>query len=128
MTKKQRIPQLYLKIDYGDRVRIGPGKVQLLRLIRERNSISGAARAMGMSYRRAWLLVEETNLIFGQPVISTHVGGKGHGGAQLTPLGEKVIEVYETIIAQAQAAVEAELLSLSGDAASIAKIKRASAE
>lgn len=124
MSKKQRIPHLYLKIDYGDRVRIGPGKVQLLKLIRERNSISGAARAMDMSYRRAWLLVEETNLIFGQPVISTHVGGRGHGGAQLTPLGEKVIETYEVIMAKAQAAVEDELKSLSCDMASIAKIKK----
>lgn len=128
MTKKRRTPHLYLKIDYGDRVRIGPGKVQLLQFIRERNSISAAARAMGMSYRRAWLLVEETNMIFGQPVISTHVGGKGHGGAELTPLGEKVIETYQTIIAKAQAIVEAELQSLAGDAASIAKIKRKSSE
>lgn len=127
MTKKRITPHLYVKIDYGDHVRIGPGKVQLLRLIREKNSISAAARAMDMSYRRAWLLVEETNKIFGQPVISTHVGGKGHGGAQLTVLGEKIISSYEAIVAKAQAAVEAELKSLITDASCVAKAKRDSA-
>jgi molybdate transport system regulatory protein len=124
MVDKRSIPHLYLKIDYGDRVRIGPGKVQLLKLIRDKNSISAAARAMDMSYRRAWLLVEETNKIFGQPVISTHVGGKGHGGAALTPLGEKIIQTYETIVAKAGAAVREELEALTGDAAGIAKSKR----
>jgi molybdate transport system regulatory protein len=124
MTKNRLVPHLYLKIDYGDRVRIGPGKVQLLKLIREKSSISAAARAMGMSYRRAWLLVEETSKIFGRPVISTHVGGKGHGGAQLTPLGEKVIETYETIVAKTEAVVEAELQALCADAAAVAKARR----
>jgi molybdate transport system regulatory protein len=124
MVKKLLIPHLYLKIDYGDRVRIGPGKIELLKLIREKNSISAAARAMDMSYRRAWLLVEETNKIFGQPVISTHVGGRGHGGAQLTSLGEKIIAMYETIIAKTQEAVAAELESLVTDAACVAKAKR----
>jgi molybdate transport system regulatory protein len=127
MVRKRLIPHLYVKVDYGDRVRIGPGKVQLLKLIREKSSISAAARAMNMSYRRAWLLVEETNKIFGQPVISTHVGGKGHGGAQLTALGEKVISSYETIIAKAEAAVEAELQSLATDPSCAAKARRDSA-
>lgn len=124
MAKKRITPHLYVKIDYGDRVRIGPGKVALLKLIREKNSISAAARAMEMSYRRAWLLVEETNTIFGQPVISTHVGGRGHGGARLTPLGEKVIATYEAIIAKAEATVAAELEALMTDAACVAKAKR----
>lgn len=125
MTGKTCTPHLYLKIDYGDRVRIGPGKIQLLKLIREKSSISAAARAMDMSYRRAWLLVEETSRILGGPVISTHVGGRGHGGARLTPLGERVIETYETIIAKAEAAVAAELQSLAAAASAIASAKRA---
>lgn len=125
MSGKTNVPRLYLKIDYGDRIRIGPGKIQLLKLIREKNSISAAARAMDMSYRRAWLLVEETSKILGEPVISTHVGGRSHGGAQLTPLGEWVITTYEAVIAKAEAAVAAELQALAADPAAIARAKRA---
>jgi molybdate transport system regulatory protein len=115
MSSKRHVPHFHLKLDYGNGLRIGPGKVQLLKLIREQNSISAAARAMDMSYRRAWLLVEETSKIFGQPVITTHVGGKGHGGAKLTPLGEKIISTYEAIVVKAEAAVAAELQALAAD-------------
>jgi molybdate transport system regulatory protein len=112
MAKNERVPRVYLKIDYGDKIRIGPGKVQLLKLIDEKNSISAAARAMNMSYRRAWLLVEETTQIFGQPVVSTHIGGKGHGGAKLTALGQAIIANYERAVAKAEAAIAEELHAL----------------
>ena len=117
MTRKRHVPSFHLKLEYGNGERIGPGKVQLLKLIREHNSISAAARAMGMSYRRAWLLVESTGKIFGQPVVTTHVGGKGHGGAKLTPLGEEIISTYETIVAKAEAATVAERQALAVDTA-----------
>lgn len=112
MANEESVPRVYLKIDYGNRVRIGPGKVQLLKLIGEKHSISAAARAMNMSYRRAWLLVEETARIFGQPVIATHVGGKGHGGAELTALGEKIVTTYESAVAKAEEAIASELRAL----------------
>jgi molybdate transport system regulatory protein len=112
MAKNVAVPKVYLKIDYGDKIRIGPGKVQLLKLIAEKNSISAAARAMNMSYRRAWMLVDETAQIFGMPVITTRIGGKGHGGAELTELGVAIIENYERALAKAEVAISEELQAL----------------
>jgi molybdate transport system regulatory protein len=128
MAKNVAVPKVYLKIDYGDKIRIGPGKVQLLKLIGERNSISAAARAMNMSYRRAWLLVDETAQIFGKPVIITRIGGKGHGGAELTELGMAIIENYERAIAKAEAAIAEELQALATTAKSASKRKATPAD
>ena len=66
---------------------IGPGKADLLQAIEETGSISAAARSMGMSYRRAWLLIDTMNQCFREPVVDTATGGKGGGGAQITPFG-----------------------------------------
>ena len=76
------LPSLSLRIDLGTRKRIGPGKIQLLENIRACGSISAAGRAMNMSYRRAWLLVNEMNRMCGQAVVETREGGK-HGFAGL---------------------------------------------
>jgi molybdate transport system regulatory protein len=116
MSNTRRIPTFHLKLDYGNGVRIGPGKVELLKLIQRESSISAAARAMNMSYRRAWLLVEETGRIFGQPVVTARVGGRGHGGASLTALGEHIIRTYDAILAKARAAAEAEMQAMGTDA------------
>ena len=80
---------------------IGPGKIQLLRLIQEHQSISGAARAMKMSYRRAWLLVDELNGLFKRPLVEKWFGGKARGGAKLTPTGVKLLETYEAVVERA---------------------------
>lgn len=85
---------------------MGPGKADLLDAIHQHGSISAAARALGMSYRRAWLLVETMNRSFQQPLVSTLAGGKQGGGTQLTALGEQVLQRYRTLCAQAQAAVQ----------------------
>jgi len=95
---------------------IGPGKIELLRQIREHRSISAAARAMKMSYRRAWLLVEELNAMFALPVVVTWTGGRSRGGAALTPTGEKLVSTYESVVERAESAsrdVLDELWSLS---------------
>jgi molybdate transport system regulatory protein len=105
-----------LKIDFGTDVRLGPGKVRLLELIAESGSISAAARQMEMSYRRAWLLIEELNGIFGQPVIETAAGGTGGGGARVTPHGEKIIATFRDVEREADALVKAKF-------GAIAKIK-----
>jgi molybdate transport system regulatory protein len=86
-----------LRIMFDEDRRLGPGKIALLEAIAATGSISGAARAMGMSYRRAWLLLDATNAMFAEPVAETSQGGQRGGGAQLTPFGRQVIERYQAI-------------------------------
>ena len=83
-----------LRIYHDTVVAIGPGKVDLLEAIAETGSISAAARAMKMSYRRAWMLVETMNDCFDQPLVSTITGGRSGGGATLTEQGETVLNAY----------------------------------
>lgn len=89
--------KLWIRVDLGGDDRIGPGKVALLRAIKTEQSISAAARAIGMSYRRAWLLIDALKKSFGAPLVETHIGGRGRGGAQLTELGEAVVAGYDEI-------------------------------
>ncbi|MGJ4860457.1 winged helix-turn-helix domain-containing protein [Labrys sp. La1] len=91
------MPSLSLRIDLDPEGRIGPGKIELLENIASLGSISAAGRAMGMSYRRAWDLVEEINQIFGKPVATRQIGGKNGGGAVLTPLGLALIARFRAI-------------------------------
>lgn len=93
--------ELWIKLNLPGVGQIGPGKIDLLRQIREQESISGAARAMKMSYRRAWLLVAELNKLFEKPVVEAWAGGKSRGGASLTKLGEKLIENYDSVVERA---------------------------
>ncbi len=93
-------PELWIKLTFPGLGQIGPGKVTLLRNIAQHNSISAAARAMDMSYRRAWLLVEEVNGLFDNPVVIKWQGGESRGGASLTEFGEALIEQYDTLVRQ----------------------------
>ncbi|WP_085582657.1 winged helix-turn-helix domain-containing protein [Thalassospira mesophila] len=97
--------KIRLKIDLPGGVRLGYGKVDLLCAVEAEKSISAAARKMGMSYRRAWLLIDELNKSFTTPVIATKIGGKAHGGAELTPMGHKVIALYIAAEQQAKQAL-----------------------
>ena len=92
---------------------IGPGKIELLRKIREHQSISAAAREMNMSYRRAWLLVDDLNAVFRQPVVAKWMGGSSRGGAMLTPTGERLVESYDAVVERADSANRALLDELS---------------
>ena len=89
--------RLSIRIDLENGDRIGPGKVALLEAIRATGSISGAARALGMSYRRAWLLVEEINHALREPAVAAETGGRRGGGAVVTPAGEQLVGHYRTI-------------------------------
>jgi molybdate transport system regulatory protein len=91
------MPSISIRIDLDPKGRIGPGKIELLEKIASLGSISAAGRAMSMSYRRAWELVEETNTIFGRPVASAQVGGRQGGGATLTPLGVELVSRFRAI-------------------------------
>jgi molybdate transport system regulatory protein len=104
--------RLSIRIDLAGACRVGPGKMRLLELIDETGSISAAGRAMAMSYRRAWLLVESLNSAFRAPVVAAQPGGRRGGGASLTPAGRALLERYRTIERTAAAAVEPELAAL----------------
>ena len=91
------MPSLSLRIDLDPEGRIGPGKIELLEQIAAFGSISAGARAMSMSYKHAWDLVEEMNQIFGKPVVAAQTGGRRGGGAQLTTVGLAVISRYRAI-------------------------------
>src|SRR6201987_4574723 len=86
-----------ISIVFESGARIGPGKAALLESIRETGSISAAAREMGMSYKRAWLLLDSMNQASTEPVIKAAPGGAGGGGAILTPFGAEVLERYRCI-------------------------------
>jgi len=92
---------LSLRIDLGEG-RFGPGKAKLLEAIDEAGSISGAARALGMSYARAWTLTEEMNGLFAAPLVETFAGGARRGGARLTETGKSVSALYAEVCRQAE--------------------------
>ncbi len=86
-----------LRVMLDDEIAFGPGKADLLDAIRATGSISGAGKQMGMSYRRAWLLVDSMNRCFQKPLVDTAKGGANGGGTQLTELGEHVLQHYRAL-------------------------------
>ena len=104
--------RLTVRVDFGAERALGPGKIRLLEAIGKTGSISRAGRALGMSYRRAWLLVDDMNRCFRAPVVATQPGGAQGGGAALTPFGLELIEMYRTVEAQATAAAKPHLQAL----------------
>lgn len=109
-------PKLSLRIDLPNGSRLGPGKVALLESVRERRSIAAAARDHGMSYRRAWLLIDDMNRAYTEPVVMTYPGRSQGAGAELSPFGERLVALYRT----------AERDAAQGAASSLAQITAAS--
>ncbi|MBA3508019.1 MAG: LysR family transcriptional regulator [Betaproteobacteria bacterium] len=101
-----------LRITHGPDIAVGPGKIDLLEAIAATGSITGAAKFLDMSYRRAWLLVDTMNRCFKTPVVEAEAGGKRGGGTRLTPLGAEVVRRYRNVEAQAQKAAATELRAL----------------
>ncbi|MCA0432296.1 MAG: winged helix-turn-helix domain-containing protein [Proteobacteria bacterium] len=106
---------LSIRIDFGPGHRLGPGKIALLEQIAALGSIAAGGRALGMSYRRAWELVDEINQIFGQPVLMPKTGGRKGGGAALTPLGLTLISRYRAIERAAMVAAESHMKALDAE-------------
>ena len=104
--------RLTVRVDFGADRALGPGKIRLLEAIGKTGSISRAGRALGMSYRRAWLLIDDMNRCFRAPVVATQPGGVRGGGAALTPFGVALIENYRAIEVQAAAAAMPRLQAL----------------
>jgi molybdate transport system regulatory protein len=105
-------PVARLRIILGDAIAVGPGKADLLEGIRETGSIAAAGRRMGMSYKRAWLLVETMNSCFSRPLVEAAKGGKWGGGARLTKLGEEVLARYRRMQTATGRAIADDLAAL----------------
>lgn len=97
MTTPMPAPKISIRIDLPNGSRLGPGKIALLESVREKRSISAAARDHAMSYRRAWLLIDDLNRAFAEPVVTTFPGRSQGTGAQLTPFGARLIELYRAV-------------------------------
>ncbi len=103
---------LSLRIDFDGADSVGPGKIRLLELLKETGSIAAAGRAMDMSYRRAWLLIDALNRSFREPVVATKLGGNGGGGAELTRFGAELVAHYRDMETVAHAALRPHLSAL----------------
>jgi molybdate transport system regulatory protein len=103
---------LRLTLVLNSGARIGPGKAALLESVHSSGSISGAARAMGMDYKRAWLLIDSLNQAFVTPAVDRTTGGAGGGGAVLTPFGEELLRRYRELEAAAGKLAAADLKAL----------------
>ena len=110
-----------LRIDFDDDRYIGHGRIELLELIGHHGSIAKAAKQMGMSYKRAWYLVDDFSAIFSEPLIERQHGGKGGGAAVLTPLGTEVVRQYRQMEAKAMAMFAKPLASMERHLAPAAK-------
>ena len=97
------VPSVRFRLDFGVDEAVGPGKIALLEQIGRGGSLSQAARDLKMSYRRAWQLLDSVNGAFPEPVVLTQKGGRGGGGATLTPFGCALIESYRAFDVQVQA-------------------------
>lgn len=101
--------KLTLRIDLAPLGAVGPGKIRLLESIDQTGSISAAGRALNMSYRRAWLLIDELNRLFKRPLVATRLGGSTGGGAELTPFGRSLVRHYREMETEAHAALAVHL-------------------
>ena len=106
------IARFRLRVTTGDTIAIGPGKIDLLEAIAETQSITAAAKSIGMSYRRAWMLVDQLNATLHQPAVASAKGGEHGGGSRLTAVGEDLIARYRRIEACAAEACADDMAAL----------------
>ena len=112
-ARKDGAAKPQIRIMFRKAIAMGPGKADLLEAIEQTGSISAAARSLGMSYRRAWLLVDTMNQCFKSPVVETLTGGQRGGGARVTELGHDVLTRYLAMDAKAAASVRRDLAAFS---------------
>lgn len=93
----QRSIKLRMRVMLGDSIAIGPGKIALLEALEEAGSINAAAKRLDMSYRRAWLLIDELNACLRQPAVVSATGGRHGGGSELTDVGKELVRLYRAI-------------------------------
>jgi molybdate transport system regulatory protein len=106
-----RDTNLFLRIDFAEGSRLGPGKVALLEVVARTGSIAAAARELGMGYRTAWLLIDSLNSMFAEPVVTT-LPGRRDGGSEVTDFGKTVIGSFHRMEDLARAAIRDEITAL----------------
>lgn len=104
--------RLTIRLDFGPEAAFGPGKARLLELVDETGSIRAAAAGMGMSYRRAWLLLKDIENVINAPPVQTRTGGAQGGGTTLTAGGRAILDGYRAIERRAARSVSSDLASL----------------
>jgi molybdate transport system regulatory protein len=112
-------PIIRFRVDFDSAHAVGPGKIELLEHIRETGSLSQAGREIGMSYRRAWLLLDSLNASFREPVVATSIGGKAGGGAALTEFGARLVDIYRQFEKEFNATAVKRFGSISDEVASV---------
>lgn len=105
----QPVVKFRMRVSVGDVIAVGPGKIALLEAIAQTRSITAAARSLEMSYRRAWMLVDQLNTTLKEPAVRSAIGGEHGGGSELTQVGIELISLYRRIEAQATVACVADL-------------------
>jgi molybdate transport system regulatory protein len=103
---------LFLRLPIGDSGNMGPGKARLLEMIEETGSIRAAATKMKLSYRRAWLLLQDVEKVFGGPVLERRTGGKSGGGAALNARGRDIVKLFRSAERRATRAIKTDLDAL----------------
>jgi molybdate transport system regulatory protein len=104
------------RVDFTDTCSLGPGKIELLESIQRTGSLRQAAQALGMSYRRAWLLLDGLNRSFDEPASTASIGGQGGGGVTLTPFGLEIIRSYRAAAAAIESVARQELQTIAAKA------------
>jgi len=102
-------PIIRFRVDFSQACSLGPGKVELLESIQRTGSLRQAAQALGMSYRRAWLLLDGLNRSFSEPASTASIGGQGGGGVTLTPFGLEIIRSYRAAAEAIESVAQREL-------------------
>jgi molybdate transport system regulatory protein len=97
MNESSPMPRVRIRVDFNAGCSVGPGKVALMEAIEREGSLTLAARNLAMSYRRAWLLLDDLNSSFATPMVETAVGGSGGGGARLTDAGHALVRLYRAL-------------------------------
>jgi molybdate transport system regulatory protein len=122
-ARKARLQYAYVmkqmvrfRVDFTDACSLGPGKIELLESIHRTGSLRQAAQALGMSYRRAWLLLDGLNRSFSEPASSASIGGQGGGGVTLTPFGLEIIRCYRAAAQAIESVARQELQPIAGKA------------
>jgi molybdate transport system regulatory protein len=110
--RREPVARFRLRVTSGDTIAVGPGKIDLLEAIAEMQSITAAAKSIGMSYRRAWILVDQLNAGLRQPAVASAQGGEHGGGSRLTAVGEALIERYRRIESRAAEACADDIAAL----------------
>lgn len=112
MRTRDAASPLSIRLRFSEDTRLGPGKIALLEAVARTGSIAAAGRELGMSYRRAWLLIDSMNRCFDEPVVTAASGGAQGGGAEITPLGHALVRAFRALEADAQRAVDGHFAAL----------------